>query len=176
MHPYDFCNPADVPIRQDCSPLHPELHLYDGFACSECTYRTVNNAELRRHISKEHLRGRQASGKRIKNFYDEVYLQTWTHGASRRYWIVMKDGQRTRSVAGHDAMAHLQSVLDRETTRLELERQACLSKEAVAQTLNTTGPWIERTRWHITYQAHHVSGNTAGPPPRTYLYAGSSMP
>jgi hypothetical protein len=59
----------------------------------------------------------------------------------------------TLAVAGHDTYAHLQSVEERERKRLEVETKARLyNKDNGAQTLATTGPWMERTRWHTTYR------------------------
>lgn len=55
-------------------------------------------------------------------------------------------------MAGHDTYAHLQSVQEREQKRLEVEKKARLySKDTGAQTLATTSPWMERTRWPTTY-------------------------
>src|ERR1700704_1399210 len=82
-----FRNPAEVAERADGALIHAKLHLYEGFACRECDYRTINYPELSRHISKEHLNGRQASRSRLDDHYDDVYLQSWTHGGSRKYWI-----------------------------------------------------------------------------------------
>jgi hypothetical protein len=84
-YPDFFRNPAEVALRDDGALIHPKLHLYDGFACRKCRYRTINYSELSRHISKEHLNGLQGSRLRIDDFYDDAYLQTWTHGASRKY-------------------------------------------------------------------------------------------
>ena len=83
QYPHGFRNPAEVPLRADGSDIHPRLAVHEGFACF--SYRTVNYHELTKHISQQHLGGRQATSSRIGNLYDDVYLQTWTHGASRRY-------------------------------------------------------------------------------------------
>jgi hypothetical protein len=55
---------------------------------------------LSRHFSKEHLNGLQALRSRIGELYDDAYLQTWTHGASRKYWVVQKNGSLIRPVTG----------------------------------------------------------------------------
>jgi hypothetical protein len=62
------------------------------------------------------LNGPQASRARIQDLYDDVYLQTWTNGATRRYWTVRKDGRIIRPVAGRVAEEHLQSVYKRESS------------------------------------------------------------
>jgi hypothetical protein len=91
--------------------------VHEGFAC--CSYRTVNYHELTKHISQQHLGGSQATSSRIGNLYDDVYLQTWTHGASRRYWIVKKDESTIRPVAGRGVSEHIESPHQRERERTE---------------------------------------------------------
>ncbi|KAH6689252.1 hypothetical protein BKA61DRAFT_717673 [Leptodontidium sp. MPI-SDFR-AT-0119] len=137
-YPQGFRNPAGVPLRADGSEIHPRLRVHEGFACY--SYRTVNYHELTKHISQKHLGGRQATSARIGNLYDDVYLQTWTHGASRRYWIVKKNGSTIRP-----------SARQRERARAE-EQERTQSTNTIAPTLAGTRPWMERTRWEITYQ------------------------
>src|SRR6187402_299577 len=152
-HPDFFRNPADVARRGDGALIHPKLRVYDGFACRKCQYRTINHGELSRHVSKEHLNGRQTSRSRIDDLYDDVYLQTWTHGASRKYWIVQKDGSLHRPATGPETRAHLLSVWEREHMHLEREDQPRVySTDTGTRTLAATGPWMDRTRWPITYQ------------------------
>jgi len=59
-HPYSFRNPAEAAPRDDSSQIHHNLRIYDGFACRECPYRTINYAEYSRHASKEHRYSGQA--------------------------------------------------------------------------------------------------------------------
>lgn len=72
-HPYSFRNPADVDPREDGSQVHRMLRISEGFACRECSYRTINYAEYSRHASKEHLSGGHASRQRVDPYYDDVY-------------------------------------------------------------------------------------------------------
>tara|TARA_R110002003_G_scaffold127_12_gene11994 strand:- start:705 stop:1181 length:477 start_codon:yes stop_codon:yes gene_type:complete len=46
---------------------------------------------------------------------------------------------------------HLKTVREHEQARREEQRRAALT-DMGAPTLQNTGPWIERTRWPITYQ------------------------
>lgn len=117
IYPNGFRNPADLRPRDKGSDAHPHLCVHDGYSCRECSYYTINYPELSKHISKNHLNGQQASRGRIQDLYDDVYLQTWTHGSSRRYWRVKKDGNIIRPVAGRDVTEHLQSVQERERVR-----------------------------------------------------------
>ncbi|KAL5320126.1 hypothetical protein ACEPPN_010927 [Leptodophora sp. 'Broadleaf-Isolate-01'] len=87
----------------------------------------------------------------LDNLYDDVYLQTWTHGASRRYWIVKKNGSTIRPVAGRGVSEHIKSARQRERARAE-EQERTQSTNTIALTLAGTRPWMERTRWEITYQ------------------------
>jgi hypothetical protein len=82
-------------------------------------YHTVNYHELTKHISQKQLGGRQVTNARIGNLYDDVYLQTWTHGASRRYWIVKKNGSTIRPVTGRGVSEYIQSTHWRERIRLK---------------------------------------------------------
>jgi hypothetical protein len=44
-----FRTPAEVAPRADGALVHDKLHLYEGFACRKCRYRTINYSELSRH-------------------------------------------------------------------------------------------------------------------------------
>lgn len=150
---YTFQDPAEVALRKNGSPVHPHLHLHDGFACRQCTYHTVNYGELTKHLSKNHLNGRHSSRSRIDHLYDDVYLQSWTNGSSRRYWTVENYGSLIRPVLGRDTCEYLQAVQNRERQHLELEAQASLqNRETARQTFATTGPWMDRTRWQVVYK------------------------
>lgn len=149
QYPHWFRNPAEVPLRASGSDIHPRLAVHEGFVC--CDYRTVNYHELTKHISQQHLGGRQATSWRIANLYDHVYLQTWTHGPSWQYWIAQKDGSTIRPVVGRGVSGHIQSVHQRERARAE-EQERTHSMNTTAPTLAGTRPWMERTRWEITYQ------------------------
>jgi hypothetical protein len=143
-YPYSFRNPTEVALRDNGSPIHPKLRLYEGFACRKCKYRTISYSEFSRHASKTHLDGRQASRSRIRDIYNDVYLQTWTHSAARRYWIVQKDGSLVRPVADQAAHDHLQSIYEREHKRLELQgRTGARDQDSGPQTLVASRPWMD---------------------------------
>ena len=154
-HPHDFRDPATLPTRSDGSPPHPKLQLHEGYACRLCHYRTTNPFKIAQHLSKEHRNGQRTSRSELDNSYDDVYLQTWTHlahGVEQQYWVVKVNGSLTRPVADQDTCAHLQSMHERERKRLESRSQArAYSQDTGPETLATTRPWMERTRWAITY-------------------------
>ena len=150
-YPYSFRNPVAVAPRDNGSQAHPILQVYNGFACRKCPYRTINYAEYSRHALKEHLSGMPASRQRVDPYYNNVYLQTWTHGSSRRYWTVKKNGSTIRPVAGRGVSEHIQGVQQRESERAERQEQTYGTNMANT-TLAGTRPWMERTRWEITYQ------------------------
>lgn len=156
VHPYEFRNPAKIPVREDGCFIHPELQIHQGFACRECLYRTINYLLLTRHVSKVHLGGQETQRRGLRNLYDEVNLQTWSRNASCGYWIVTKATGITRTthpVGSPDGSTHLRSADKREKKRLEVEGQALsLHKEAGAHSYATTGPWMKRSRWHTTYR------------------------
>ncbi len=149
QYPNGFRNPAEVPLRTDGSDVHPRLVVHEGFAC--CSFRTINYHELTRHISQQHLDGRHATSSRIGHLYSLVYLQTWTHGASRRYWIVKKDSSTVWPGVSRGVGEHIASAHQREHTRAE-EQARIHSTGTTAPTFAGTRPWMERTRWEVTYQ------------------------
>jgi hypothetical protein len=117
IYPKGFRNPADVPPRDDEFDAYPQLRVYNGFSCLECTYRTINFSKLTKHISKNHLKGgQQATRTRIQDMYNHVYLQTWTQGM---YWIVCRDGTTRRPVARRATDALVQSVQERKQKHQE---------------------------------------------------------
>ncbi|KAL5371137.1 hypothetical protein DPSP01_014468 [Paraphaeosphaeria sporulosa] len=83
--------------------------------------------------------------------YDDVFLQTWGDGPNWRYWTVLVNGSVVRPVNLPDAHDHLASVREREEVRRK-EREHADRIDTGTQTLQSTGPWMERTRWPITYQ------------------------
>jgi hypothetical protein len=47
-----------------------------------------------------------------------VYLQAWVRNPPEgRYWVVYKDGHKTRPVGGQQTLDHLEAVLRRERQR-----------------------------------------------------------
>src|SRR5436190_18033768 len=84
-HPIGLRDPADIPSRPDGSEAHPELRVYDGFACRRCRFLTASYDTLTRHLSRTHLNSWQVSKPRIDDLYDDVFLQSWTYGALRQY-------------------------------------------------------------------------------------------
>jgi hypothetical protein len=154
-HPHDFRDPATLPTRPDGSTPHPKLQLHEGYACRLCHYRTTIPFKIAQHLSKEQRNGQRTSRSELDNSYDDVYLQTWTHrahGVEQQYLVVKVNGSLTRLVADKDTFAHLQSMHERERKRLESRSQIrAYSQDIGPETLATTRPWMERSRWAITY-------------------------
>lgn len=149
QHPSEFKDPSSIPLRSQTSAPHPELHVHEGFACRECEFYTASFKQLTSHLSKLHLRER-ASKSRIDDLYDDVFLQTWGDGPTRSYWTVSVNGSALRQMKLPCADEHLESVREREQARREEQKRTALT-DTGTQTLQNTGPWMERTRWPITY-------------------------
>ncbi|EXL66159.1 hypothetical protein FOPG_17649 [Fusarium oxysporum f. sp. conglutinans race 2 54008] len=86
--------------------------------------------------------------------FDCVYLQTWTTGSARRYWIINRGGSMVRQVDSPAVQAHLRSVLTREFNRGKLPNEMTAAPpvaptDTTAFALQT--PWLERTGWDQTY-------------------------
>lgn len=121
-HPYEFADPASVPPRPNGLDIHLKLQVYDGYACRECPYRTINPLIISRHISSQHRNNGGMSRAELNELYDDVFLQAWTrhaHGVEQKYWVVRKNGSLTRLVADRETYALLRSTHQRERDRLE---------------------------------------------------------
>ena len=84
-----------------------------------------------------------------------VYLQAWVRNPLEgRYWVVYKDGHKTRPVGGRQTLDHLKDVLS-----WERQRNQSLARAGAATAINAhpafpeIRPWLERTGWGVTYQA-----------------------
>jgi hypothetical protein len=138
-------DPATIGLRNDGSPAHLWLQVCKGHACRQCDYRTTSLDLITRHVQRVHSKALFA--------FDDVFLQSWTHSASRKYWIVRYHGSLLRLTVNPKVQAHLESVQQRESSRLERRNEACVdTKDLGVQTSACTRPWMERTRWAITYK------------------------
>jgi putative component of membrane protein insertase Oxa1/YidC/SpoIIIJ protein YidD len=105
-HPWSFIHPSSIPTRSSGSEPHPELRIHEGFACRKCDYCTVSSKQIISHLAVSHLHAR-ASKPRTDDLYDDVFLQTWSDGPLRSYWIVCVDGATVRPLYQLHAAAHL---------------------------------------------------------------------
>lgn len=152
QQPVPFKEPASARPRPDGSPVDSQLQLHEGHACRLCLYRTVSRDLIRRHLSQEHLQQQRTSDRRANNLYNDVFLQPWTQSAARKYWIVVYQGQTVREIAPDAAVSsHIASIQQRERARLQVEENAGDVTSMGFQTLESTRPWMERTKWPQTY-------------------------
>jgi hypothetical protein len=172
-HPGAFKDPSSIPPRTRGSTAHPELQVHEGFACRECDFCTISIKHMTSHLRQLHLRDR-TSKLRADDLYDDVFLQTWGDGPTRKYWTVAINGTALRPLMLPHADEHLRSVRERELARRE-EQQSIAVSSTGFQTLQNTGPWMERTRWPTIYQGarRDVLLGLAVPPvmPRGYDWA-----
>lgn len=93
VHPISFVDPAGVSPHPDVSGVHPKLRLYDEYTCRACPYHTINPLIISRYVSKEHRDGSWTSRAELDTFYDDIFLQAWTHrahGVEQQYWVVRR--------------------------------------------------------------------------------------
>lgn len=107
------------------------------------------------HLKSAPKRGRISKAE-LNELYDDVFLQAWTrhaHGVEQQYWVVRKNGGLTRPVADRETYALLRSTHQRERDRLETDAQAREhgTRDTGSKTLVALRPWMDRTRWAITY-------------------------
>ena len=121
-------NPDQLVPRDDRSPKHPALVVYDGFACGQCGFRTINLQLIKRHFSRSlpadyncpcnnTITTDDTNPRNLDKLIDYVYLQTWTTGPGRKYWIIEQNGTILRPGGGPEAQDHIQSVRQRERER-----------------------------------------------------------
>jgi hypothetical protein len=139
QHPCAFKDPSSIPLRPHGSTPHPELNIHEGFACRQCEFCTTSLKQLTSHLGKLHLRER-ASKPRTDGLYDDVFLQTWGDGPTRKYWTVSMDGSTLRQLSPPCADEHLKLVREREQARREEQQRTALT-DMGTQTLQNTGPW-----------------------------------
>src|SRR4029079_2587431 len=80
--------PDNASPRADGSPTYDKLQVYEGFACINCQFRTINLPLARRHQSNPpddccNSGARSAQPRRRRDLdpqFEYVYLQTWTTG------------------------------------------------------------------------------------------------
>lgn len=145
-------NPTEIPLRVDQSLIHPALKVFRGYACVSCSYRTINLDMITRHVS-SCCAPPCAPSKRRRNpddLYQDVFLQTWTSGASRRYWIV-RQPSTDRPLRIFSGSSHLDAIHERERAHVaDSEREAM--QETGSKDLELTSLWMERTQWAHVYE------------------------
>ena len=166
---FQLRNPEDIPALEDGSPQHPQLRIYEGFACNQCKFRTTSLQIItKRHFSRGPEGYSCSSATAIRkfaarkdDFVEPVRLQTWITGPGRKYWIIANDGNAPDSVGNRQVntneVDHYQSVQERENERDRIRGMR------VAETwIDNSGtpslsfaeqrPWLERTGWEATFK------------------------
>jgi hypothetical protein len=111
-------NPLDAPLLPDGSEPDPNLLLLDGCACKFCHFRKISRQSRSRHVTERHQQMMVQPGVGSAAMFQPVYLQAWVWKPSEgRYWVVYKDGHKTRPVGGRRTIDHLEDVLSRERQR-----------------------------------------------------------
>ena len=161
---FQLRNPEDIPALEDGSPQHPQLRIYEGFACNQCKFRTTSLQIItKRHFSRGPEGYSCSSATAIRkfaarkdDFVEPVRLQTWITGPGRKYWIIANDGNAADFVGNQQVntkeVDHYQSVRQREN-----ERDRIRGMRAAETWIDNSGtpslsfaeqrPWLERTGW-----------------------------
>ncbi|KAL7940249.1 hypothetical protein V8C42DRAFT_338129, partial [Trichoderma barbatum] len=159
-------HPDQAPPRIDGSPEHPLLHIYEGFACSGCKFRSLSLRLTKQHYSDTLPAGHSCpynshvtrqNRLEIDHLIRYVYLQTWATGSVRQYWIIERNGSLLRPIGGQATQDHLQSVQERERNRGHNRGPGypATAQEAAKSSHLTFGeerPWQDRTGWPETYK------------------------
>ncbi|CAM1507683.1 Fc.00g073240.m01.CDS01 [Cosmosporella sp. VM-42] len=163
----DLRNPKEVGTLADASPEHPQLKLHDGFACRQCQFKTIHLPAIKRHFSDPSASTcpnnavSNTGRSNTDDLFEYVYLQTWTTGSSRKYWIIEQGGNIARPVNDQRTDEHLMAVHKREMARHQGARDKRLNEEAKQISISPNPAelsfgeqrlWIERTGWEKTYR------------------------
>ncbi|RKK64662.1 hypothetical protein BFJ69_g16636 [Fusarium oxysporum] len=155
-------DPNKALLPADGSARHDKLQVYEGFACLNCPFRTISIQLMRRHQSSppegcssgvSHTRSLRRRD--LDQQFECVYLQTWTTGSTRKYWIIKRGGSIVRQVDSPAVQAHLRGVLTREFSRQQPNPDT-MTTTAPAPSAGMTAfalqtPWLDRTGWDRTY-------------------------
>ncbi|EXK76860.1 hypothetical protein FOQG_18408 [Fusarium oxysporum f. sp. raphani 54005] len=155
-------DPNKALLPADGSARHDKLQVYEGFACLNCPFRTISIQLMRRHQSSppegcssgvSHTRSPRRRD--LDQQFECVYLQTWTTGSTRKYWIIKRGGSIVRQVDSPAVQAHLRGVLTREFSRQQPNPDT-MTTTAPAPSAGMTAfalqtPWLDRTGWDRTY-------------------------
>ncbi len=165
--PQGILNPEKAEPRPDGSPEHDKLRVYDGFLCRYCPFRTISPQLIRRHLAISTFGGSDTytcpnisevcsfRGRDIDKNMEYVFLQSWTVGSNRKYWVIERDGDIIRPPSGQDIHDHMAAVRDRQKEFLGHEVHGEQPPRETAQpdlSLHDRRPWIERTGWDRTYR------------------------
>jgi hypothetical protein len=143
-------DPTGIPLRPDQSLSHPYLKVCRGYACHTCDSRTINLDTITRHVSSCRPQPLSRRRKNPDDLYQDVFLQSWVSGASRKYWIVRQavPGNPPRSFSDS---VDLKAIHQRERAHIaHNERQAM--QDTGSKDLALTTPWMERTKWAYVYE------------------------
>ncbi|KAH6876790.1 hypothetical protein B0T10DRAFT_497227 [Thelonectria olida] len=154
LPPPGLLDPEEAPPRADRSAEHDKLRVYEGFACVHCVFRTISLQLMRRHLSGppddcpfQNTQNRIRRRRDLDRQFECVYLQTWTTGSTRKYWIIQRGGSVIRPLDGPAVQSHLRGVLMRELGR----QQRPPAPEPGVTEFALQRPWLERTRWDRTF-------------------------
>ncbi|KAM0362978.1 hypothetical protein ACHAO7_010765 [Fusarium culmorum] len=154
-------DPHRAPLPADGSARHDKLPVYEGFVCLNCPFRTISTQLARRHQSNppedcssgiSHTRA--VRRRDLDQQFECVYLQTWTTGSTRRYWIIKHRGSIVRQVDSPAVQAHLRSVLTREFNRGKVPNEMTAAPPVAPADIASFAlqtPWLDRTGWDQTY-------------------------
>lgn len=140
-------DPNTVPKRPDGSSAHSHLSVHDGFACSQCDYRTTSENLMRRHLSQAH-EGRSSQRDEIHDQpWSKVRLQSWTQNGKREFWVVATFDEKELPPAEYSPRKKrkLSEIHVAETERIA-QRQRSLRNDTPCDPLHLSN-WMRRTGW-----------------------------
>lgn len=140
-------DPNTVPRRPDGSSAHSNLLVHDGFACSQCVYRTTSENLLRRHLSQQHGAHAPRTSEIDPQFWSKVRLQSWTQNGKREFWVIatFDDEEIPRTQQSPRKKRKLSEIHVAETERIAQRHRS--SRDDTAMDPLHLSNWMRRTGW-----------------------------
>lgn len=145
-------SPTTIRLRPNKSLAHPHLEIYRGYACLTCKYATINLEAMSRHVSSCYSLPHAPSTRRRSpdDLYQDVLLQAWVSGASRKYWTVHQTST-PNALQIFSGSAHLEAIHQREQAHIAARNRDAMHETGMKE-LELTSPWMERTQWAQVYE------------------------
>jgi hypothetical protein len=140
-------DPNTVPKRPDGSSAQPHLSVHDGFACSQCDYRTTSENLLKRHLSQAHDRHSPRTSEIHAQSWSKVRLQSWTQNGKREFWVIATlDEEETRPTEQSPRKKRKLSEIHLAETERVAQRHRSLRDGTPIDPLHLSN-WMRRTGW-----------------------------
>ena len=151
QHLHAEADPTCCVPRPELSICIPLLAVYDGFICLRCSFKTISEITMVRHLSHEHkLPGSSPS---YNALYRDAKLQTRLPRNRAKYWEIVIP--KPSNILPAPPSLSLDKFLEDIHRREEMYRATADDeqlKDTGLQSFVLTSPWMNHTQWAAHYQ------------------------